>query len=66
MAEAGKEKMNSRQENTGSQGTQPKGPMGKGPRGPKPKIKNPGKLFARLMNRTVLSIAPVSLKDSMK
>lgn len=49
MAETGKEKMNSRQENTGSQGTQPKGPMGKGPRGPKPKIKNPGKLFARLM-----------------
>ncbi len=26
-----------------------KQPMGRGPRGPKPKIKNPGKLFARLM-----------------
>lgn len=37
------------QEQAGNPGSQPKGPMGKGPRGPKPKIKNPGKLFARLM-----------------
>ncbi len=27
----------------------PGGPGGKGPRGPKPKLKNPGKLFARVM-----------------
>ena len=27
----------------------PKGPGGRGPMGPKPKIKNPGKLFMRLM-----------------
>ena len=30
-------------------GNVPKGSMGKGPRGPKPKLKNPGKLFSRLM-----------------
>ncbi|MEH2941591.1 ABC transporter ATP-binding protein [Lachnospiraceae bacterium KK002] len=41
--------MHKKQENVRSTGPQPKGPGGKGPRGPKPKIKNPGKLFARLM-----------------
>lgn len=49
MAEAGKAEMHKKQENVRSTGPQPKGPGGKGPRGPKPKIKNPGKLFARLM-----------------
>ncbi len=38
-----------KKENTQGANAQPKGPMAKGPRGPKPKIKNPGKLFARLM-----------------
>ena len=33
-----------------ARGPMPKGPGGHGPRGPKPKIKNPGKLLARLMN----------------
>lgn len=28
----------------------PPGPGGRGPRGPRPKVKNPGKLFARLMS----------------
>ncbi len=37
------------QENRKNSGPQPKGPGRRGPRGPKPKIKNPGKLFARLM-----------------
>ncbi len=49
MAEAGKAEMHKKQENVRSTGPQPKGPGGKGPRGPKPKIKNLGKLFARLM-----------------
>lgn len=49
MAEAGKAEMHKKQENVRSTGPQPKGPGGKGLRGPKPKIKNPGKLFARLM-----------------
>lgn len=49
MAEAGKAEMHKKQENVRSTGPQPKEPGGKGPRGPKPKIKNPGKLFARLM-----------------
>ena len=30
-------------------GSPPKGPMGKPPRGVKPQIKNPGKLFKRVM-----------------
>ncbi len=38
-----------KKENTQGANAQPKGPMAKGPRGPKPKIKNPRKLFARLM-----------------
>ncbi len=37
------------QENRKNSGPQPKGPGRRGPRGPKPKIKNSGKLFARLM-----------------
>ena len=47
MAGTEKERIGLKQEQAGNPG--PKGPMGKGPRGPKPKIKNPGKLFARLM-----------------
>ena len=37
--------------NYGSQGRPggPGGPGGRGPRGPRPKLKNPGKLFSRLM-----------------
>lgn len=47
MAEEKKEAL--KQETVQNPGAQPKGPMGKGPRGAKPNIKNPGKLFIRLM-----------------
>ncbi|MCI8884027.1 MAG: ABC transporter ATP-binding protein [Lachnospiraceae bacterium] len=49
MAGTEKEKISLEQGQAGNSGQKPGGPMGKGPRGPKPKIKNPGKLFARLM-----------------
>ncbi|MCI8483421.1 MAG: ABC transporter ATP-binding protein [Lachnospiraceae bacterium] len=49
MAEQKREGTEFPQEQTKKTGPQPKGPMGKGMRGPKPKIKNPGKLMARLM-----------------
>lgn len=49
MAGTEKTEMVKNQENRKNSGPQPKGPGRRGPRGPKPKIKNPGKLFARLM-----------------
>ena len=49
MAGTEKTEMVKNQEIRKNSGPQPKGPGRRGPRGPKPKIKNPGKLFARLM-----------------
>lgn len=49
MAGTEKTEIVKNQENRKNSGPQPKGPGRRGPRGPKPKIKNPGKLFARLM-----------------
>ncbi|MCI9137061.1 MAG: ABC transporter ATP-binding protein [Lachnospiraceae bacterium] len=46
MTEARREEKEFKKEHGGPK---PKGPMGKGPGGPKPQIKNPGKLFSRLM-----------------